>query len=724
MYDRVAVWLCRGDAAGGAAVSGSLERAQLLVLPKLTEFVARSSTKTSANTMVRESTVPTSVVSASDCLVPSSTSFSYAFHPCRMMSASLRRFGCLQALKGCRVLPNRTTHDRKGLISSVARPSTKVRLPAAATVLNALYEAVQVITAAVLAAAPWVLAFSLIETTPTYRLIWVGAVGVQALCLVVRPAQRRVIGLLSVVLLGGLCFIQATVVYSNIVTSALQQDYFLIASWLSVTSQSFLAVPVTLPQRLQLSYVQYYFDPLVPILNRVFQLTHDPFRLLGFQLVALVSAPLTAWFIATRHDAMRPFQVLLPAALMIHPSFSYTLQADYHTSGIGITFFLLGTYLFWTHTHQSAFIVLLIGTLTKVSYWPSWLMFAVLHGTMRRWRWMLLYGLVGIVALLIYRLIQPASGAGNPLANLALDKLSPAAIISVLLDPGQWSKAVIEPPLIWLWFFFLLFLPFGFTVFRRPIVLTPLVPLVGLSILDQFGWRTLIFNVYAIEYLGFSVAAVLLGLRVSGRRMRALMAVAMTLGLLVGVANPYRWMDWNPVDPQAKSLFDRERALAEQYRLGGWRSSWPTIPAMTGEYTRAAAFSECTIGDAPVIVTSYFWASYVRGRWDQVWVEEGNRQLDASVWERTETLVYPANPRAMGSLSYFPFATEEPNRAITTGFDRSRYGSLILSLPVTVTTKESMFEWRYLGGQRLADCAARYGYAVERTVTGEHWLDR
>ena len=39
-------------------------------------------------------------------------------------------------------------------------------------------------------------------------------------------------------------------------------------------------------------------------------------------------------------------------------------------------------------------------------------------------------------------------------------------------------------------------------------------------------------------------------------------------------------------------------------------------------------------------------------------------------------------------------------------------------LTITVEINESAYRWHYLGGVRLADCAAKFGYATRPTTVG------
>src|SRR5205823_2060017 len=104
-----------------------------------------------------------------------------------------------------------------------------------------------------------------------------------------------------------------------------------------------------------ISYFENYFDPVVPLLTRLFDLTADPFRLLGFQTIALFSAGFVTAIICHLDARLFPFQLLLPIALLSHPSVITTARADYHTSAIGIGLLLAGSYLFFRHRRRAAF---------------------------------------------------------------------------------------------------------------------------------------------------------------------------------------------------------------------------------------------------------------------------------------------------------------------------------------------------------------------------------
>jgi uncharacterized membrane protein len=511
--------------------------------------------------------------------------------------------------------------------------------------------------------------------------------------MLVRPPRSPLVPLLSLTLVLGLCFIQVCIVYTNIVTSSLQLDYRMLATMIASASHDPFKVPTGLEGRVKLSYVQGYFDPLLPILNRVFHLTDSPFRLLGLQTLAILSAPIITWVITVKDARLRPFQVLLPAAFLLHPTMALTLQADYHTSGIGLSFFLVGTYLFLQRSYRSSFVLLLIGSLTKISYWPCWIMFGVFHAFRRRSIWAAAYIVIGVSALVLYSVIQPPTDAvAAPSVFFSqLGSTNSEIVINVILKPYLWVGKILDP-VRWE-FFALLLLPFGFAIFRRPEVLLFVAPLVLFTFMDITGFRAMIYNVYAIEYLGFFVAAVLLGLSTARPRLQALLAVMMCGGLLFTLTDAQSWLTWRP--------------------------SFASARVTTSEYLRAVELSTCAVGDAPVLATSLYWASYPRGRWDTVWMDDFGQPVSPAIWESVETLVFPGNPLVTGSLASFPVVTL-PFVSVT--YSASDYAALMDRLPVTVTIEQSAYRWRLLGGQRLAECAARFGYPTSRTTPGRSLL--
>jgi hypothetical protein len=212
--------------------------------------------------------------------------------------------------------------------------------------------------------------------------------------------------------------------------------------------------------------------------------------------------------------------------------------------------------------------------------------------------------------------------------------------------------------------------------------------------MDFYKLRTTIYNVYATEYLGFLTAAVLLGLRSSGRSTRVAMLLAITGGLALSLLTEQSQNAWRP--------------------MYFWRSTWDTARQSSGEYRQAVAFSECAVGRAPALATAYGWSAYARAPWSVIRFDQGVVGMfdglvygpDLAAWERVETLVSPVDATRPGSLANFPHMSGR--------YDVSRYAALIDRLPLQVTAGG----WRYLGGQRLADCAARYGYPVTKAPPG------
>ena len=202
--------------------------------------------------------------------------------------------------------------------------------------------------------------------------------------------QAHRIGTLAAVTggLGGLAFNQLLMVYAHIVSDLLGRDYHILASLLQAASIN----PSSPPENLRWllpgapTYLQGYFDPITPLINRVFDLTHDPFRLLAFHSAAMLTAPLIVWWIARKRQALNAFRLALLVALLVHPSVLTQMLSDYHRSEIGGGLLLLGTYYFFLDRGKRprAFVPLLLGTLAKISYWPSWLMFGVLSALRRQ----------------------------------------------------------------------------------------------------------------------------------------------------------------------------------------------------------------------------------------------------------------------------------------------------------------------------------------------------
>ena len=126
------------------------------------------------------------------------------------------------------------------------------------------------------------------------------------------------------------------------------------------------------------------------------------------------------------------------------------------------------------------------------------------------------------------------------------------------------------------------------------------------------------------------------------------------------------------------------------------------------------AFTTCAIGDAPVIATNQSWAALVRGQWDHVYFDEGGEQIKPIVWQSAETLITPGDGGTGGSFASFP-GTRGP-------YDVAKYATLMDRLPIAVATDQSAYRWRYLGGGRLAVCAAEFGYVATPNQSGSRQL--
>jgi hypothetical protein len=199
--------------------------------------------------------------------------------------------------------------------------------------------------------------------------------------------------------------------------------------------------------------------------------------------------------------------------------------------------------------------------------------------------------------------------------------------------------------------------------------------------------------------------------------------------MMVCLADPYQWIGldhlvpnsyrvWVPGNPTGDAMRAKERAYAHEYLTTYWSPVNQKLAAalsQANEYYRATELTACAVGDAPVVVTNYNWATYIRGFWSQVWVDSKGRTeyeppIDPATWERVETLVYPGTVGTAGTFLNFPQTTGP--------YDVSRYAALMDRLPVTVEIQESSYRWNYLGGERLADCAAKFGYAKRSTAVG------
>ena len=266
-------------------------------------------------------------------------------------------------------------------------------------------EPLQVVAAALVAAFPWALGLDVL--TPTFEnwIAWVAMVGAQALMMLARRGvgwSRR-----------SRCW-RCSACASSMPWRCTGGWWRIISGGTSLSSRcgsrrpcaACSARPSRGIEEGPFSYFMLYFDPVVPLVNMLLRLTDDPVRLLGFQLVAVVAAPIAVWWICVREATLKSVHLLLPVALLVHPSLVGPLQLDYHTSTIGLALILIGSYAFWMNRHHAAFWCLLLGTLTKVSYWPSWLVFGMVHGMRRRWVTAALYGAIGVAALVVYTQLQ------------------------------------------------------------------------------------------------------------------------------------------------------------------------------------------------------------------------------------------------------------------------------------------------------------------------------
>jgi uncharacterized membrane protein len=537
----------------------------------------------------------------------------------------------------------------------------------------------QVLASVALASYPWLYSVGVVDELWSP---WLIAVGAHAVWLFFSPTRSRLVVAASLASIAGLCFIQGLWIYRLVVDGSIQRDYWILASWIAAASTELFSAPANLwfysPPP---SHIQNYFDFIVPLLNRVFDLTSTPFGLMGFQAISMLSVSVITWGISIRNPVLWPFQLLLPVALVLHPSVFSTIQADYHTSGIGIGVLLLGTYLFFRKRDLPAFIVLLVGTLTKVSYWPCWLMLGLAKLVVRQWRWAIAYIFVGAAALLIYQKIQASTVTPNFSIFLGQMGSNPGEVVyNLVFHPELWWGLAHDPAR---WEFFgRLLLPLGISPFLAPLALVPVLPLALFSLLDPNGFRSMVTVQYASEYVGFLGAAALLGLLRVGTWWRFIGLCSMALGT-------YTSFD----DPSLRML---------------WKVSYQSATANTAAYQRAVEFTVCTTYGAPVLITDVRWISYARGPIDTVWYDDGGgMRLTDDAWQRFETLVFPVDPANGESLVDFPVLHSPEHHS---QYDMRQYASLFDRLPVSVTTPQG---WRYRGGPRLKQCAERSGYQID-----------
>lgn len=545
----------------------------------------------------------------------------------------------------------------------------------------------QIFVAALLAAYPWLAAWNLV--VHAWR-AWIVVVGLHALWLALRPAKemlaRRLLAALALTGLCGAAFVLLVMVYIRIGSELLGRDYYILASLLHAAS----AHPGSPPENLRWlvpntpTYIQGYFDPITPLVNRALDITHDPVRLLAFHSVMTLTAPIAAWWIASTRTSLNAFQFALPVAVMMHPSMLTQMLSDYHTSEIGVGLLLLGTYFFFVRDglkrrlQVQAFGALLLGTLAKISYWPSWLMFGILSAFRRHWYWTLAYGLVGGAALGIHQLLVQGQVTPGVATFFGAYGSTPSEVLKTLIaQPERWLTAVIQPNR---WLFFLeLLIPLGFSIVAFPLAVVPTLPLVLFTLLDSSaeGYRYSLMGEYGTEYLGYLVGGSLVGLATAPKWLRMAVLAVMTIGVpaLISVRPGLYWTN----------------------------ISVQTAVLLGQSYPREAAFSECAVGSSPVAVTNYNWITYARETPDRVWVDDNEKSMTGEEvpWESFGTLIFPADTRVRGSLTNFP--------QLQPGYDVGRYGELLDRLPVRVLTPRG---WEYRGGQRLAGCAARFGYPL------------
>lgn len=583
----------------------------------------------------------------------------------------------------------------RGSLGAMASTPEPAPLPArASTPQGALVPQAQIVGTASLAAYPWLASFSL---APPHWRLWFVALGAVALWLLLSPPRvawaRRSISALAACGLLGTAFPQLLVIYARIVRDYLSMDYTILASLIHAASVN----PASGPENLWFypapwTLLQLYLDPLTPLVNRVFDLTHDPFRLLAFHSLMTLAGPAAVWWLASRHVALQPFQFILPAALLMHPAVSTQMVSDYHESEVALGLLLLGTYWFFADRGRRGrgFVALLAGTLFKISYWPSWFMFGVLSAFRRQWRWTAAYGAAGVAALLVYEVLN-AGGQKSPGLSPFLGGFgtTPLEILrNLVIHPQLWLPWVLQPSR---WIFFLaLLLPLGLCALVYPLAVVPVLPLVALSLLDASGIRTMVPLEYATEYLGYLVGGSLVGLAAASRLVRGMVLLALTLGTSISLAVPGQltWLELqSPVTPE----------------LIWTNMTLPRARLSERGYFQDAAFSACAAADAPVLATSYHWMTYAREYPDQVWVDDAASAKLAGIsearWRSFETLAAPHAGDDRATLNHFPTMAE--------GYDVARYQQLLQRLPVHVLTPRG---WDYWGGPRLADCAERFGY--------------
>lgn len=515
---------------------------------------------------------------------------------------------------------------------------------------------------------------------PTWAL-WLIAVGAHALWMSRRLPRSRWVPVASFTGIIGFLAIQLLLVWQNIAGGNILRDYFNYMTLISLAARDFTLSPHNLIPLLQIPYLQYSFDPVIPLLDRVIPLTSSPFYLLGFQTLALFAPGFVLWAIAVRDATLRPFHFFLPVVYLLLPAVAPTIQTDYHTSGIGTSLLLLGTFLVFARISQ-AWIPLVVGTLTKVSYWPSFFMFSVVSLLYRRWRAAALYAAGFVAAIALYQHLQTVPSyslaqfygylGSSPLEILHTMVTRPDVVLAQVLQTDKWV------------YLLRLLLPLGFGPLLFLPALLPTAPLLAMSFLDSTTWRSLMTSEYTLEYTPFLFAAELIVLKLAGPRRRAILVVLATAGTVA-------------------SLF--------LYQAGSSYSGYWSPPLISRvqanmtHYLPEVHFVDCAMGDGTVLVTRYNWATFLRRDYDRVRFDEGalDQQPTPEEWAQFSLLVFPTAPIDGGNVLNFSGVKQN-----VPAYNTAAYAALRRRLPVLVDAQDYYYE----GGDQLAACAQQFGYPI------------
>src|SRR5262245_21939050 len=116
-----------------------------------------------------------------------------------------------------------------------------------------LYEALQVLVTAALAAYPWCLVFDVLAWSPRLWIVWGGVIGAQSLSILLRPTRTWLVPQGSFTLLAGLCAIQGIAGWVGVVQDGIQRDQFAMSSWLAASLRGWLEAPATLLSGLRIA---------------------------------------------------------------------------------------------------------------------------------------------------------------------------------------------------------------------------------------------------------------------------------------------------------------------------------------------------------------------------------------------------------------------------------------------------------------------------------------